>query len=113
MNVSEHTHTTETYPSAGGHMVDIYSSTVSVIVKLTLATVGDDGSAHRYLQACGAEIGISIQPLHPSTSDPELASYYIARVDPSALDGVIQHLFACKGVEGAYAKPQGEEPKGE
>jgi hypothetical protein len=49
--------------------------------------------------------------MHPLTSDPELATYFVAHVDPEGLDGVIETLAGCDGVEGAYPKPRGEPPE--
>jgi hypothetical protein len=77
-----------------------------VIVKL----VSVDRSARGAADACVADLGIALAPLHPSTSDAELASYLVTQVDSASLDEVIERLRRCPGVEGAYSKPKGEPP---
>lgn len=79
---------------------------IDVIVKLT-STVD---SVRRSLNACVAEAGVSLAPLHPATTDLDLASYFVTSVEDSALDDVIARLRRCPGVEGAYAKPVGQPP---
>jgi hypothetical protein len=83
---------------------------VEVIVKLVPEAAAPASPAHRALQACAARIGVSLQPLHPSTLDPELATYFITHVDPAALSGILEQLLKCEGVDGAYPKPRGEVP---
>ena len=53
----------------------------------------------------------TLTPLHPSSTDPELASYLVGYVETAALEGVLERLRRCDGVEGAYAKPRGEPPE--
>jgi hypothetical protein len=77
-----------------------------VIVKLSSL----DRSTRRAADACVADLGIALAPLHPSTTDTDLASYLVTQVDPASQDDVIERLRRCPGVEGAYAKPQGEPP---
>ncbi len=77
-----------------------------VIVKLASL----DLSARRAADACIADLGIALTPLHPSTSDAELASYLVTQIDSASQDEVIERLRRCPGVEGAYVKPQGEPP---
>jgi hypothetical protein len=87
-------------------------ASAELILKLAPAATIAASPAHSSVRACVADLGISVSPLHPSTSDPELASYLVAHVDPAAVDRVIERLVACDGVEGAYAKPAGEPPEG-
>jgi hypothetical protein len=83
-----------------------------LIIKLAPVAIAFESAEHRSVQACAAGLGISVAALHPSTSDPELASYLVAQVDPAAIDRVIEQLVACDGVEGAYTKPAGAPPEG-
>lgn len=83
-----------------------------LILKLARAATNASSPAYRAVRSCVADLGISVSPLHPSTSDPELASYLVAHVDPAAVDRVIERLVECEGVEGAYAKPAGQPPEG-
>lgn len=82
-----------------------------VIVKLGPDTAAAGVPARRALDACAAELGVSLTPLHPSTSDLDLATYFVADVEGSVLDRTLDRLRRCAGVEGAYAKPRGEPPE--
>ena len=77
-----------------------------VIVKLSPV----DRSARRAADACVADLGIALAPLHPAATDSELASYLVTQIDSASEDEVIERLRRCPGVEGAYVKPQGEPP---
>jgi hypothetical protein len=83
---------------------------VEVIVKL--ADAGADTAARRTLDLCARDAGVSIAPLHPASSDRELATWFIARVEPDAVDDVLARFRSCAGVEAAYAKPSAEPPAG-
>jgi hypothetical protein len=56
-------------------------------------------------------LGVELSRLHPGTSDPELASYLVARVDPEGARGVAERLMRFDGVESAYVKPGGAPPE--
>jgi hypothetical protein len=88
------------------------TAAIEVIVKLTREAAVPESRQHRALQALVAELGVPLAPLHPSATDPDLASYAVAQVDPVAANSVVEQLRRCDGVEGAYAKPQGEPPEG-
>ena len=83
---------------------------VEVIVKL--ADAGADPAARRTLDLCARDAGVTIAPLHPGTTDPDLASYYVARVESQVVDSVLARFLACAGVEAAYLKPAAEPPAG-
>jgi hypothetical protein len=59
---------------------------------------------------CLASLGIALEPLDPSSTDPELATYAVTHVDEAHAPTVISQLNDCDGVEGAYVKPRGEPP---
>jgi hypothetical protein len=80
---------------------------VDVIVKLAPAS---PDAALSSLEACARAAGVELAPLHGGTSDPELASYYVASVAPHTADALAARLRACPGVEAAYAKPAGAPP---
>ncbi len=92
-------------------MNDEEPEAAEVIAKLT-PEVAESGTQHRLLKSEAAQRGVSLQPLHPGTSDPDLATYYIARGDSAGLQDVIDQLLGLEGVEGAYKKPRGEPPEG-
>jgi hypothetical protein len=84
---------------------------IELIVKLAANAARANSPARRSIDACASALGVSLAPLHPSTSDRELATYFVARVDRDALDAVVARLLGCEGIEGAYAKPPGEPPE--
>ncbi len=86
---------------------------VEVIVKLVPLAATPDTAEHRSLQEHAERLGIAVKPLHPSTSDPDLASYAVALVDPTQAPFVVAQLNQLREVEGAYAKAWGEAPGGE
>ena len=83
---------------------------VEVIVKLAPAAAQANTTQARAVHACLASLGVALEPLHPSVTDPELATYAVTHVDEADAQAVIRQLNACEGVEGAYAKPRGEPP---
>jgi hypothetical protein len=56
------------------------------------------------------EMGPRSRPLHGETSDPELASYFVASVPSHTADVLAARLRTCPGVAAAYAKPAGAPP---
>ncbi|MDQ6798781.1 MAG: hypothetical protein M3011_12335 [Actinomycetota bacterium] len=85
---------------------------VDVIAKLTPDAAATGSVEHRLVQSRAADIGASLEPLHPATSDPELATYFLVHVDPAYRQRVVEQLLDVDGVEGAYVKPRGEPPEG-
>lgn len=58
------------------------------------------------------EFGITLKPLHPNTSDPNLAKHFIVKVDNMTIaEKVISRLLKIKYVEGAYIKPPDQLPQ--
>src|SRR5215510_7509092 len=60
-----------------------------VIVKLSPAAIAVDAGVRRSLDLCIRGLGISLTPLHQGTSDPDLATYFVATVAVNALDDVL------------------------
>ena len=58
-----------------------------------------------------SELGASLRPEHPGTSDPDLVRFFLVDV-PRGVDvpAVIGKLRRCQGVEAVYAKPTQELP---
>jgi hypothetical protein len=54
--------------------------------------------------------GVRLAPLHPDVDDAELATYYVARVDPQAAEGVAARLLGMDGVDSAHVKPPAAAP---
>jgi hypothetical protein len=65
----------------------------------------------RELLRLAATSGIRLQPLHPGTVDPRLASWFVAEIpEASAVQGVLAQLRQCEAVEAAYIKPPDDLP---
>jgi hypothetical protein len=63
------------------------------------------------LSAALAELGVQLEPLHPGSSDPELASqFYVSVADEEDGERVATRLRSVPGVEAAYLKPPDEPP---
>ena len=58
-----------------------------------------------------SRFGVSLQPLHPNTNDPELLTqFWITVPDQATADEVLQQLHSLKAVQAAYRKPPDEMP---
>ena len=65
----------------------------------------------RELMAVAAELGITLEPVHPGIDDVELMRYFAVSVpDHAAAAQVIQRLRSCVAVDAAYVKPPDELP---
>jgi hypothetical protein len=84
---------------------------IELIVKLSPEAAAAESPEYKRLHAHAAQLGVALAPLHPATSDPDLATYAVAHVDAAAANAVIEQLRRCAGVEGAYAKPPGAPPE--
>jgi hypothetical protein len=87
------------------------SAEVEVVVKLSPEAAVRDSAEQRAVQARANQLGVPLAPLHPSATDPELASYAVAHVDEAAAEDVIGQLLHFDGVEAAYAKAPGTPPE--
>jgi hypothetical protein len=64
------------------------------------------GSPASELRELVAASGASLRPLHPGTSDPELATYFIVHVpDSGEAPRVLDRLRGHAAVSAAYIKP--------
>lgn len=55
--------------------------------------------------------GLTLEPMHRDTDDPNLQSYFIVEVpDDETAQRLIDQLLQAKGVEAAYIKPPDELP---
>jgi len=75
---------------------------VEIIVQLHETADPSDGSAMRTVRD---RTQVTLEPLHPGSTDPELARYAIARVARSSVEPVVGLLLGCAEVDAAYAKP--------
>jgi hypothetical protein len=82
---------------------------VELVVKLVPGAL-PGGHAHRALLALAADLGITLQPVDPAASDPDLATYHVALVTPDAAERAVARLRRLDDVEAAYSRPQGEPP---
>ncbi len=80
---------------------------VELVVKLTPAAAPGT-VVHDVAVARAADLGIVLEPLDPSASDPELGTYHLALVRPDIAARAIEQLQQCEGVEAAFIKPRGE-----
>jgi hypothetical protein len=55
--------------------------------------------------------GVTLEPMHPGTADPNLMSYFIVEVpDAETAQRVINRLQQSKAIEAVYLKPSDELP---
>jgi hypothetical protein len=54
--------------------------------------------------------GVRLAPLHPGTSDAELSTYFLARVEAQHIQDVAERLMRVDGVDSAYVKPPAAAP---
>lgn len=81
---------------------EVGEPTVEVIVRLQGQATGDAGDR----QLVEQQAHVSLEPLHPGSSDPELAKFATTRVPRSSVESVVELLSRCAGVDAAYAKPE-------
>ena len=93
-------------------MNDEHHEPIDVIAKLTPEAAASGSIEHRLVQSQAADLGAALEPLHPTTSDPALATYFLVRVDAASRHSVVEQLLDLDGVEGAYAKPRGQPSEG-
>ncbi|HSG97414.1 MAG TPA: hypothetical protein VLA11_05435 [Woeseiaceae bacterium] len=56
-------------------------------------------------------LGVTLEPMHPATSEPELIKDFIVTgFSPGEENNIRKALLSCSGVLGAYSKPPAEEP---
>ena len=59
-----------------------------------------------------AELSVILEPMHPGTNDPDLATYFIVEADDKeSADKLISRLQSCRAVKAVYVKPKDETPK--
>jgi hypothetical protein len=92
-------------------MSNVGREAIELIVKLSPEAAAAESPEHKELQAQADRLGVALTPLHPATSDPDLATYAVARVDPAEANVVAEQLRRCAGVEAAYAKARGAPPE--
>ena len=63
-------------------------------------------AATKELQQTISRFGLTLQPLHPGTDDPDLrAQFWLEVAEQVTANQVIQALLQLKATEGAYCKP--------
>lgn len=88
---------------------------MDVIVELA-PELADDLAGNRPSERAAAlreelqRLDTSLEPLHPGTSDPELARYFLARAPAGREPLAATRLRERDGVVAAYVKPAGEAP---
>ena len=73
------------------------------------ASSGDPTGAHtQSLEKVLQESAVRLEPMHPGSEDPALASWFTAEVD--RVDDVLRTLRSSAAIEAAYVKPAEEPP---
>jgi hypothetical protein len=63
-------------------------------------------SAVNELHRAMHDLGLRLEPLHPGTTDPYLAPYFVVVApDPAAATRAAERLLRCQAVTAAYVKP--------
>jgi hypothetical protein len=67
---------------------------------------GPPSAESQELLKAAADLGVSLEPIHPGAEDPLLISYFTVAVsDPASVEEVVNRLRQCRAVEAAYVKP--------
>jgi hypothetical protein len=75
------------------------------------ASRGDSTTAHtESLGKALRESGVTLEPMHPGSEDPALASWFTAEVEDDRVDDVLRALRSSAAIEAAYVKPAEEPP---
>ncbi|MGH3520986.1 MAG: hypothetical protein ACRDQ7_27145 [Haloechinothrix sp.] len=80
---------------------DTSEPTVEIIVQFSERVATVDTGARLSIEE---KAGVTLEPMHPGTPDPQLAKFAITRVAQSSAPAVIDHLLRCAEVDAAYAK---------
>ena len=65
----------------------------------------------RQLQRTAQKLGVELRPMHPGTTDPLLAPFFVIETsDEAAARHIVNSLIRLKVVEAAYLKPPDELP---
>ncbi|MGE3154068.1 MAG: hypothetical protein AB7G48_18700 [Nitrospiraceae bacterium] len=84
---------------------------VSTDVALKLHQRAPPASETESLLRVIVALGLTLQPMHPHTNDPNLQRYFIVEVlDHATAQQVMDRLRQVQAVEAAYVKPQDESP---
>jgi hypothetical protein len=85
---------------------------VDVMIQLSAAGPGTPHSQEaRLAELRQALKGVQVEPLHPGSTDPALASYYRAEVpDMNSAAKIIEMARGLPSVAAAYVKPRDELP---
>lgn len=70
-----------------------------------------DTAASSEIVSTAQALGVTLQPMHPATTKPELLTDFIVTgFAPDEESEVREALLSCRDVLGAYSKPAAEEP---
>ncbi|MBP3954086.1 hypothetical protein J8F10_02090 [Gemmata sp. G18] len=77
-----------------------------MFITVHLAPVGARNTARDDQRArIATDIGVTLEPLHPGTTDPDLAGQFFADVPDASADDICARLLANSAVVAAYPKP--------
>ena len=84
-------------------IVQVEPTTARVLHEAAPAARDEDGEMIRTVQ----ELGITLEPLHPGTTDPVLRTFFMFHLPESDTAArAAERLRQCHAVEAAYAKPR-------
>jgi hypothetical protein len=64
------------------------------------------GAAEESLLDLARELGVTVEPMHPGTPDPELSRHFSITIpDTAAAEHVLSRIQRHEDVEAAYVKP--------
>jgi hypothetical protein len=81
-----------------------------VVVQLTPAPASETDVRRNAAFKRAEEFGTSLQPIHPNSSDPSLASWFTAQVDNMKAGEFVETLRSIPEVTAAYVKPRAAMP---
>ena len=81
-----------------------------ITVVLSASTAVDSTHEATLRGRVARDLGLTIDPQHPGSHDPELQRYYTGRVGAADAESLVDRLLALPGVDGAYVKPAGQPP---
>jgi hypothetical protein len=84
-------------------IVQVEPTTARVLHGAAPATRDEDGELIRTVE----ELAITLEPLHPGTTDPVLRTFFMFQMpDSDSAARAAERLRQCRAVEAAYAKPR-------
>ena len=81
-----------------------------VLVQLAREAAGAAERRDHAVFARATDLGVSLRPVHPQSSDPALSCWFHAEVDHAKADELAETLRSVPDVTAAYVKPPAGAP---